>query len=237
MRLFVVVHGQSVHQVERKVGGWYDSSLTGLGRRHAKAVATALDRHLTSAQRQPQLFSSDLERARETAEYIAPVIGCDVRLRKELRQMSWGVAEGESESWLAEHGQAQPIEGDLLHYKPCDGAESRFELARRIYPFVAALIERGDPDTVIVTHKHAHDAVVAAWLGMPKEILGRFRIGTVAGCITRLVVDPATRLATIETLNDHAHLDLIAESDASQQAENPPRASAAGFAAAPLMAG
>jgi probable phosphoglycerate mutase len=237
MRLFVVVHCQSVHQVERQVGGWYDSSLTGLGRRHAKAVANALDRYLTTAQRQPQLFSSDLERARETAEYIAPVIGCDVRLRKELRQMSWGVAEGESESWLAEHGQAQPLEGDMLHYKPCDGAESRFELARRIYPFIAALIERGDPDTVIVTHKHAHDAVVAAWLGMPKETLGRFRIGTVAGCITRLVVDPVTRLATIDALNDHAHLDLIAESGAPQKGQLQPGITAAGFAEAPLVAG
>lgn len=40
--LYVVTHPQSIHHVEKKVGGWYDTSLTDLGHRQAKAIAARL---------------------------------------------------------------------------------------------------------------------------------------------------------------------------------------------------
>ena len=119
MRAFLVNHCQSAHTVENKIGGWYDTSLTGLGIRHAKAVAERLRCSLAAAERRPQVFSSDLVRAQETAEYMAGAIGSDVRLRRELREMCMGVAEGESSDWLEEHGQRLAEDGDRLHYKPC----------------------------------------------------------------------------------------------------------------------
>jgi len=207
MRVYLVRHCQSAHSVENKVGGWYDTSLTGLGIRHAKAVADRLRCSLAGAERRPQLFSSDLLRAQETAEYVAVAIGTDVRLRQELREMTLGVAEGESQEWLDEHGQPLPMDGDLLHYKPCSGAESRFELAARVYPFVNDLIERQEPETVIVTHSGTHDAIVGAWLGLSPETLGRLQFATLPGSLTRLsVTDDGAHV--VASLNDHAHLEL-----------------------------
>lgn len=207
MRVFLVTHCQSTHVVENKVGGWHDTSLTGLGIRHAKALAHRLECSLADAERRPQLFSSDLLRAQETAGHVAVAIGTDVRLRQELRAMSAGVAEGETLEWLAEHGQPLPADGDRLHYKPCTGAESRFELAARVYPFVKELIQRGEPETIIVTHGDTHDIIVGAWLGLPPETLGRLQFSTLPGALTRLATDPdGTRV--VATLNDHAHLDL-----------------------------
>lgn len=207
MRVFLVRHCQSAHSVEKKVGGWYDTSLTGLGIRHAKAVADRLRCTLADAERRPQLFSSDLLRAQETAEYVAVAIGTDVRLRQELREMSFGVAEGESEGWLREHGQPFPENGDWLHYKACTGAESRFELAARVYPFVKELIKREEPETVIVTHGGTHDAIVGAWLGLTPETLGRLNFATLPGSLTRLSTD-ADGTRVVAALNDHAHLEL-----------------------------
>lgn len=207
MRIFLVTHCQSAHVVENKVGGWYDTSLTGLGIRHAKALAQRLQCALAEAERRPQLFASDLLRARETAQHVAEAIGTDVRLRQELREMSSGVAEGETLEWLAEHGQPLPENGDRLHYKPCSGAESRFELAARVYPFVRELIQRGEPETVIVTHGGTHDVIVGAWLGLPPETLGRLQFATLPGGLTRLTTE-ADGARVVATLNDHAHLDL-----------------------------
>lgn len=209
MRIFLVTHCQAAHAVENKVGGWYDSSLTGLGIRHAKALATRLGCWLQDVERRPQLFSSDLQRAQETAEYVALAIGTDVRLRQELRGECRGVAEGESLDWLQEHGQPAPEDRDKLHYKPCAGAESRFELAARVYPFVKDLIKRGEPETVIVTHGGVHDVIVGAWLGLPPDMLGRLQFSTLPGSVSRLVTEPdGSRV--VATLNDHAHLELPA---------------------------
>lgn len=207
MRVFLVRHCQSAHSVEHKVGGWYDTSLTGLGIRHAKSVADRLRCSLADAERRPQLFSSDLLRAQETAEYVALAIGSDVRLRQELREMSLGVAEGESEAWLLEHGQPLPTNGDHLHYKACTGAESRFELAARVYPFMKDLVKRKEPETVIVTHGGTHDAIIGAWLGLSPETLGRLQFATLPGSLTRLSTTPEGT-HVVASLNDHAHLDL-----------------------------
>ena len=207
MRIFLVNHCQSAHTVEKKVGGWYDTSLTGLGVRHAKALAQRLGCSLAEAERRPQLFSSDLLRAQETAEHVALAIGTDVRLRQELRELSMGVAEGESVDWLLEHGQPLPADGDRLHYKACSDSESRFELAARVYPFVKELIKRKEPETVIVTHSTTHDVIVGAWLGLPPETLGRLQFSTYHGGISRLSIEPdGTRV--VGYLNDHAHLEL-----------------------------
>jgi len=209
MLVFLATHCQATHVVENKVGGWYDASLTGLGIRHAKSLAQRLGTALAHSERRPQLFASDLLRARETAEYIAAAVGTDVRLRQELRDRSCGVAEGESIDWLREHGQPVPSNGDRLHYKPCAGAESRFELAARVYPFVKELITRNEPETVIVTHGGVHDVIVAAWLGLPPETLGRLQCVTLPGGLTRLATESdGTRV--VATINDHAHLDLPA---------------------------
>jgi probable phosphoglycerate mutase len=207
MRVYLVNHCQSAHTVENKIGGWYDTRLTGLGIRHAKAVADRLRCFLADSERRPQLFSSDLLRAQETAEHVALAIGSDVRLRQELREMSMGVAEGESTEWLEEHGQPPPLNGDPLHYKACRGSESRFELAARVYPFVKELVKREEPETVIVTHSGTHDVLVGAWLGLPPETLGRLQFAIYHGGISRLTINPdGTRVVT--ALNDHAHLEL-----------------------------
>lgn len=40
--LFVVTHTESIHHVENKVGGWYDTDLTPRGQRDAEATAERL---------------------------------------------------------------------------------------------------------------------------------------------------------------------------------------------------
>lgn len=188
------------------MGGWFDSELTGLGRRQAKALGTHLRSRLQVGDRSPQLFSSDLTRARETADHIAQAIGSDVRLRQELRASCGGVADGESKSWLQANAQPLPERGDVLHYKCASGAESVYEVSERVYPFVADLTLRSAEDVVVVTHGGTHDLVVAAWLGIPRDALGRYSFCTAPGGVTELGVRDDSGVRVLVTLNDTRHL-------------------------------
>lgn len=40
--LFVITHTESVHHIENKVGGWYDTGLTEQGQKNAHAAAERL---------------------------------------------------------------------------------------------------------------------------------------------------------------------------------------------------
>lgn len=67
--IFVVTHTQSVHHVENKVGGWYDTELTPKGKADAQATAEKLVALIGNAS--VEIFSSDLLRASQTAAIIA----------------------------------------------------------------------------------------------------------------------------------------------------------------------
>jgi len=66
--LFVVTHTQSIHHVENKVGGWYDTGLTPRGEIDARATAERLASMIGGGD--VEIFSSDLRRASQTAAII-----------------------------------------------------------------------------------------------------------------------------------------------------------------------
>jgi 2,3-bisphosphoglycerate-dependent phosphoglycerate mutase len=59
--LYVVIHPEATHHVERIVGGWHDSELTTASRRAAAYISRAL-REQVPDHAEEELFSSDLQR-------------------------------------------------------------------------------------------------------------------------------------------------------------------------------
>ena len=88
--LYLVRHGQSVWNVTRRLQGQVaDVPLTGLGLEQARTAARALAGRSVSA-----VHSSDLLRARQTAEVVAAALGLPVQLDAELREQCYGALEG-----------------------------------------------------------------------------------------------------------------------------------------------
>jgi len=184
--LYVVTHTEATHHVERLVGGWYDSELTPRGRKHAERIAAELQSRLPADTR---VYSSDLKRAMQTAAPIGRAFSVDPMLSADLREASCGVAGGRPVAWLDERIAMPPQQGNRLDHRICEGAESRREVATRVYRFMGGFLAEPPPSAVIVTHGFALTFIISAWLGMPIESLGRARYSAASGSLTRLEID------------------------------------------------
>ena len=91
--LLLVRHGETDWNAARRIQGSTDIPLNDTGREQARETAAALAARF--AGQAPVVASSDLSRARETAEIIAEALGvAGPRLYPQLRERSYGVAEG-----------------------------------------------------------------------------------------------------------------------------------------------
>jgi len=152
-RIAVVVHAEAQHHVDQLVGGWYDSSLTDKGKRQARQVGRAL--RSIFPELQVPIVSSDLLRARQTAEIIGEHLGTAVTLDSGFRELSYGVAEGRPKAWLDKRIVPTPAKGSRLDHRVCEGAESRRDLATRVNAAMNEILFSDQKDLVIVTHGFA----------------------------------------------------------------------------------
>lgn len=91
-KIITVQHTQSVHHTNGMVGSWTDWDLTELGRIQADHIGKKLRDEL--AGKDVVVYSSDLKRAKQTAEEITKYLGVEPILRQELRERNLGnVAE------------------------------------------------------------------------------------------------------------------------------------------------
>jgi len=95
--LTLVRHGETDWNARRLIQGSTDIPLNDTGRAQAREAAARLRERLTS-DAPIVVASSDLSRARETAEIIAAELGVDApRAYRSLRERSYGDAEGVSD--------------------------------------------------------------------------------------------------------------------------------------------
>jgi probable phosphoglycerate mutase len=202
--VYVVIHAQSLHHIERKVGGWYDTSLTDLGRKQAEKTGRFLKSAIDSTD--VQLFSSDLKRAAETAEIIGKHLQKPVTLDSRLREMSYGDAEGKPQSWFRDRIKPQPTDGNRLSHRVYIGAESRIEVAERVSTALTDILERGALDTVIVSHGFASTFLIMAWMKIPAEHMDYCNLHARPGSITKLHEGDLFGNRSVAYLSSIAHL-------------------------------
>ncbi len=89
-------HGRTEWNVAGRVQGQTDTALDEVGVRQAAAAAARL-----ASLRPVRILSSDLQRARHTAEELSRLTGVPVELDERLREMNFGEREGLTwkESW------------------------------------------------------------------------------------------------------------------------------------------
>ena len=207
-RIYVVAHPESRHHVDDLVGGWYDSELTEHGHHQAALVARRL-REMVPVGESVAVHTSDLQRAAQTAAHVAPALGVDATTCTDLREKSYGVAEGRPQAWLDERFVPPPAQGDRMHHhEGIEGSETKHDFAERIYRALAAV--ESDPAThqVVVTHGFAVTFLVAAWIRMPIETTGYVNFRASSGGITVLGEDDFFHNRAVLSLDGTAHLEV-----------------------------
>jgi broad specificity phosphatase PhoE len=147
--LWFVRHGESTWNASGLVQGQAEGSvLTARGRREAARAAEQLGRARIGA-----IWTSDLERAHETAAIIGHVLHLPLRYERALRERNFGTAEGRPLSELST--AVSGIEGDRVvdaDVRPPEG-ESLRALYRRVAAFMDdAAAGAADCAVVVVTH-------------------------------------------------------------------------------------
>lgn len=88
LQVYLVRHGETQWNAERRIQGQSDSPLTAKGEQQAMQVGERA-RSLSIT----HIISSDLGRTKRTAEIIAQACGCDITFDSRLRELDMGVLE------------------------------------------------------------------------------------------------------------------------------------------------
>ena len=99
--IVTIQHTQSVHHINGMVGSWTDWELSELGVKQANRIGEILKAELS--EKRFVMYSSDLLRARQTAEIIGNCLGLTPVFRKELRERNLGRCCGKSVWWMREN--------------------------------------------------------------------------------------------------------------------------------------
>lgn len=198
--LFLARHGETSDNANRVFQGQAGRGLDVRGRAQAARLAERMSRAGLTA-----IVSSDLERAVETAQAVASVVGLEVELDRELREVDVGawtgkryeeVAELYPEEWAAWSAGLDLRRG---------GGETYAELAERVDRGLArAAAAHPGGRVLVVSHGGAIRSWVVRHLGLSAErARGLSAIGNAAVC----VIEHAARGWVLRTYNDEAHLE------------------------------
>ena len=168
-------------------------SLSGEGRAQAGRLAERLARRHPTA-----LYTSPLDRARETAAPLAARLGLDPRVAEGLAEIDVGDWTGRSfdelrgdpawTAWNTRRSLARPPGGETMLAVQ----------ARAVGWLERARAGHGDETIALVSHADVIKAVLAHYLGLPLDQIGRFEVGP-ASTSTLVVGDWG---AKVQALNE-----------------------------------
>lgn len=216
MRLFLVRHAETEWNELKRYQGHMDIQLSRRGHEQARMVAARLALEDISA-----VYSSDLTRARSTAEEIAATHALKVETRRALREVDVGAWEGLSIEEIRER-----FPEDFERWKK-DSANVRFpqgesylDVKVRAMPVIDEIVRRHrarEEGAVVVSHSGPLKVIICTLLGLDLNERYRFSLANASVSLVTFVDGLPPRL---ELLNDTCHLLPLAAS--SCQAGYPP---------------
>ncbi len=145
-KLIFIRHGQSEANEQNRFAGQTNVPLTELGRTQARCAAE----YITKREKIDKIYSSDLQRAHNTALPVSEITGLPINDARELREICAGIWEGrlaneieveyekEFRIWRKDYANAR-----------LPGGESVQEVYERVVPFVKRVAKENDGLTLL----------------------------------------------------------------------------------------
>jgi alpha-ribazole phosphatase len=202
-RLWLVRHGLTEWNTRQRFCGHRDIPLSVQGRVQAHWLAEQLQKEMISA-----IYTSDLVRARETAEIIAHERTSSVQIRVSAawREMDFGEWEGLTYAQIAEQFKDQlGFFTNPEQASPPNG-ESLAHLQQRVKDGLSAIVQSDDwpaGDVVIVSHGGPLRVLLCSLLGMPVQRQWQLRLdpGSLSAIDLLPVHEPFVPHAILALLN------------------------------------
>ena len=170
--LIIIRHAQSIWNAEHRLQGVIDIELHPIGFQQAEALADRLAGESFHA-----IYSSDLKRAYQTAEYIARKTGHQIITHEGLRERNFGILQGLTAQEIAER---YPLDWERFRrwdpdYVVPDGVSLRDYYESGV-ACVESIAQRHPGERlVIVTHGGILNGLLRHTLGIPLSAPTRFR--------------------------------------------------------------
>lgn len=185
--LYLVRHGETDWNLQRRIQGSSDIPLNATGRRQAAHTGTLLARRSWDA-----IYTSPLSRAAETASIIAEHLGLgEPQLLPAVVERNYGEAEGMTGAQIDRHWPGRA---------PVPGQESRAAVTRRVTQALRRLTRERPDEHLIVT---THGGVIRSMLIAAKADAHRHAPITNGSVHSFRFVADALRLVTFNDLIEH----------------------------------
>ena len=197
--VITIQHTQSVHHTNGMVGSWTDWALTDLGINQAKNIGIKLKEELSGMDF--VMYSSDLQRAKQTAEHIGTYLGLTPVFRSELRERNLGKCCGKSVQWLRENIEHQEKTVDDRMFSD---AESRRDEWNRLKPFFDEIMSNDEYNIIIVSHGNLLSVFNVMFLGLDVDMLNVCEIHGSAGGVSFMIENEGKRI--IKRISDMSYI-------------------------------
>lgn len=162
--ILLVRHGEATHHTQNLTGGWTDSFLTEKGKKQMRMLAEGLAKDFSGQKSRIRILTSDLKRAKASADIIGDLLQERVEVLSFLREKNNGEAAGLDEK-AARALYSPPAAPKELNHRNYPGGETRREFFERTVRGMRT-IERLERDNfIIVAHKGTIQNIIFDWLG------------------------------------------------------------------------
>lgn len=182
--IITIQHTQSIHHTNGMVGSWTDWDLSDLGKEQAKHIGEKMSNEFAGWNF--VMYSSDLKRAKQTAELVGQSLGVCPILAPELRERNLGKCVGKSVQWLRDNIECQERTIDDRMFSD---AESRRDVWNRLLPFFQTIMESPAENIILVSHGDLLSVFNTMFLGLDVETLNSAEIFGLAGGVSRMFIN------------------------------------------------
>lgn len=204
--ILLVRHGEATHHTEHLTGGWTDSSLTDKGKQQIVSLTELLAKDFVNVNKKMRILTSDLIRAKESAEIIGSRFDLSVEVMPFLREKNNGQAAGLDEK-SARKLYVMPSSEKELDHRNYPGGETRREFFERTMLGLKTIQDFEKGHFIIVAHKGSIQNILFAWLGLTIDEVNKhnFSFDILPASLTVLGINKWQEHAVF-LLNDTSHL-------------------------------
>lgn len=207
-KIITIQHTQSEQHLNGMIGSLKDWDLTELGVKQAHNIGQTLCRKISSSEY--EIYSSDLLRARHTAEIISDYLNIKPIYSSLLREFDLGEAVEKTKSWAKTHTKCPVWVNTVDWAKSQDGrvfdkAESRADVWARAAEFLGQYVNFSEKNLIIVSHDGFLSIFYAMWLGLDLNMLDRCNISGKSGGVSILTEDSEGH-RILSQLNDMTYI-------------------------------